>query len=99
MEGTVKWFNKMKNYGFVEDDQGQQYFLHGSALEQGTFVREGDRVSFEPADGDKGKQAKDVKLLQKASEMDSDGGNESEEESQEEETEEEDSKEEEKKEE
>ena len=69
MEGTVKWFNVRKGFGFVNGEDGEDYFIHHSALEQGTFLREDDRVSFEAADTDKGKQAQNVALLQKGSEI------------------------------
>ena len=68
MEGTVKWFNRQKAYGFIEGEDGQEYFVHQSALAEGTFIRDNDKVSFDPADGEKGKQAQNVKLLQKGSE-------------------------------
>lgn len=68
MEGTVKWFNRQKGYGFVAGEDGKEYFVHHSALEQGTFIRDNDLVSFEPAETDKGLQAQSVKLLQKGSE-------------------------------
>jgi len=69
MEGTVKWFNVRKGFGFINGEDGEDYFVHHSALEQGTFLREDDRVSFEAADTDKGKQAQNVALLQKGSEI------------------------------
>tara|TARA_Y100000310_G_scaffold305920_1_gene346608 strand:- start:1654 stop:1899 length:246 start_codon:yes stop_codon:yes gene_type:complete len=68
IEGTVKWFSRDKGYGFIAGDDGNEYFVHGSELAPGTFIRDDDKVSFEPAEGDKGKQAKNVKLLQKGSE-------------------------------
>ena len=68
MEGTVKWFNSRKGYGFIKGEDDQDYFVHYTTVEKGTFLRENDIVSFEPADGDRGKQARDVKLIQKGSE-------------------------------
>ena len=62
MKGTVKWFNVKKGFGFIEGEDGQDYFVHFSAVPQGTILRENDSVTFEPADTDRGKQAKDVKL-------------------------------------
>ena len=69
MEGTVKWFNNKKGFGFIIGDDGAEYFIHHSALAQGTFIRDNDKVSFDPVDSDKGKQAQNVSLLQKASDM------------------------------
>ena len=69
MEGTVKWYNRKKGYGFIKGEDGEDYFVHYSALKQGTFIRDNDLVSFEAADTDKGKQAKDVTLLKKGSEL------------------------------
>jgi CspA family cold shock protein len=62
MEGTVKWFNSKKGYGFIEGDDGEDYFVHESVLPPGAFLRENDRVSFEPAQTERGKQAQKVVL-------------------------------------
>lgn len=67
MEGKVKWFNSRKGYGFVQGDDGNEYFVHSSALQGTRFLRENDRVSFEAAESEKGKQAQNVQLLQKGS--------------------------------
>lgn len=68
MEGIVKWFNSRKGYGFIKGDDGEDYFVHYTALEKGTFLRENDKVEFTAAQTDKGKQAQNVVLLQKGSE-------------------------------
>lgn len=69
MEGIVKWYNQKKGYGFITGDDGVEYFIHHSAVSEGTFLRDNDKVSFEAAETEKGKQAQNVTLLQKASEM------------------------------
>ena len=84
MEGKIKWFNRMKGYGFIEGDDGQEYFIHHSQVAEGTFLREEDRVSFEAAETDKGKQAQNVVLLQKGSEIAKEEGTEEEPEAKEE---------------
>ena len=63
MEGTVKWFNSKKGYGFINGDDGEDYFMHHSALGEGVFVKDEDRVSFEAVETDRGKQAQNVALL------------------------------------
>jgi CspA family cold shock protein len=68
MKGTVKWFNRKKAYGFLEGEDGKEYFVHSSALAQGTFIRDNDLVSFDPAESDRGLQAQNVTLLEKGSE-------------------------------
>ena len=62
MEGKVKWFNSRKGFGFVEGEDGQDYFVHHTALEQGAFLRENDEVTFEAVETDRGKQAQKVAL-------------------------------------
>jgi len=69
MEGTVKFFSRKKGFGFISGADGKDYFVHFTALPQGTFLRDNDKVSFEAVEGDRGLKADKVQLLQKASEM------------------------------
>ncbi len=61
-EGTVKWFNDAKGYGFIEQEGGPDVFVHFSAIQAEGFksLAEGQRVSFEITDGQKGPQAANV---------------------------------------
>ncbi len=64
MEGTVKFFNRRKNYGFIAPDEGDEdLFVHASDIETGT-LEEDDRVEFESEEGDKGPRAIEVKKLE-----------------------------------
>ena len=67
MQGTVKWFNRKKAYGFIQGEDGGEYFVHQTALKPGTFIRDNDMVSFDAAESERGKQAQNVALVQKAS--------------------------------
>ena len=70
MEGTIKWYNVRKGYGFIKGEDGEDYFVHHTSLGSGVFLRENDLVSFEAAETEKGKQAQSVELLKKGSERD-----------------------------
>ncbi|MBS3145184.1 cold shock domain-containing protein [Candidatus Woesearchaeota archaeon] len=61
MKGTVKFFNKMKGFGFVAGEDGNEYFVHQTALEQGVMLRENDSVTFDVEEGDRGPKAVNVK--------------------------------------
>jgi len=64
-EGTVKWFNEQKGFGFIEKDGGGDLFVHYSAIQASGFktLAEGQRVSFDVAQGQKGPAAENVKTL------------------------------------
>ena len=64
-EGTVKWFNAAKGFGFIEQDNGGDVFVHYSAIETEGFktLDEGARVQFEVVDGPKGPAAEKVVQL------------------------------------
>ena len=63
--GTVKWFNAEKGYGFISDENGDDIFVHFSALNMSGFkvLEEGDKVEFEVIEGEKGPQAANVTKL------------------------------------
>jgi CspA family cold shock protein len=65
VEGTVKWFNDAKGFGFIEQDGGQDVFVHHTAIQSKGFksLDEGARVSFEIVDGAKGPAAANVVKL------------------------------------
>jgi len=66
IQGTVKWFNGSKGFGFITpDDGGQDLFVHFSAINGEGYktLQEGDRVSFEQGSGQKGPQATNVEKI------------------------------------
>ena len=64
-EGTVKWFNDSKGFGFIQREDGPDVFVHHSAIVGTGFksLQEGGRVEFEVTQGPKGPQAANVKPL------------------------------------
>lgn len=62
--GKVKWFDTEKGFGFLASDDGDEVFLHASALPADTALNPGDRVEFGVIDGRKGKQALSVIVLE-----------------------------------
>lgn len=61
-EGTVKWFNERKGFGFLEREDGDDVFVHFSMIQDEGFktLKEGEKVSFEIVDGQKGPAAANV---------------------------------------
>jgi len=64
-EGIVKWFNDKKGYGFIEWNDGKDLFVHHTSIEMPGFktLAEGDKVSFEVNESDRGPEAKNVKKI------------------------------------
>jgi CspA family cold shock protein len=63
--GTVKWFNATKGFGFIQQDQGEDVFVHYSAISGDGYrtLEEGQRVEFVVVQGQKSPQAQDVTLV------------------------------------
>jgi len=64
-KGTVKWFNDDKGFGFIEQENGPDVFAHFSAIQGDGFrsLAEGQRVEFTVAQGQRGPQAENIKLI------------------------------------
>ncbi len=64
-DGIVKWFNPQKGYGFIEQEEGPDVFVHHSGINSSGFksLNEGDRVTFEIEDGPKGPSAVNVTVV------------------------------------
>ena len=65
MQGTVKWFNNQKGYGFISDESGNDVFVHYSGLNMEGFksLEEGASVEFDVTEGSKGPQAVNVTVI------------------------------------
>ena len=64
-QGTVKWFNTSKGYGFIGRESGEDVFVHFSAIQGEGYrsLKEGERVSFDVTNGPKGLQAENVERV------------------------------------
>lgn len=64
-KGTVKWFNNQKGYGFIQDENGKDVFVHYTGLNMPGFksLEEGNEVEFDIVEGEKGPQASNVVKL------------------------------------
>ncbi|MBI2575511.1 cold shock domain-containing protein [Candidatus Woesearchaeota archaeon] len=60
MKGKVKFYNEGKRFGFIAGEDGKEYFVHSSGLTAGVSIREGDSVTFDVEQGDKGPKASNV---------------------------------------
>jgi cold shock protein len=59
-EGKVKFFNRAKHFGFVTGDDGKDYFVHQSGVKEGVQLNDGDKVTFDIVEGDRGPKAENV---------------------------------------
>ena len=91
MNGTVKFFNEMKGFGFIAAEDGQEVFVHQSALPEGVSLNENDAVTFDVEQGDRGPKAAHVRKGSEESEAPAEDEGPSEEASESEETAEEES--------
>jgi len=70
VKGTVKWFNGRKGYGFINSEEGNDVFVHYSALagegDEYKTLNENDKVEFDVTEGQKGPQANNVVVIEKA---------------------------------
>ena len=64
-EGVVKWFNDKKGYGFIAREEGKDLFVHHTSIDMSGFrtLSEGDRVSFDINETERGPEAKNVKKV------------------------------------
>ena len=60
MEGTVKFFNTMKRFGFIAGEDDKEYFVHETGLKEGVSIQENDKVTFDVEQGDRGHKAINV---------------------------------------
>ena len=63
MEGTVKWYNPRKGYGFISGEDGKDVFVHRTSIPEGTYLNEGDKVDYQQEDSERGPQATNIKKL------------------------------------
>ena len=65
-EGTVKWFNNSKGFGFIQQEDGEDVFVHYKSITGDGYktLEEGQKVQFTIGEGEKGPQAQDVEVVQ-----------------------------------
>jgi cold shock protein len=62
MNGTVKFYNVSKGFGFIKSDDGTEYFVHSSGLKPGVVLKDNAKVSFDVVQGDRGPKAANVSM-------------------------------------
>jgi len=62
-KGTVKFFDETKRFGFIAGDDGKEYFVHQTGVEEGVNLQENDVVEFDVEEGDRGPKAVHVKKV------------------------------------
>ena len=62
-QGKVKFYNRNKRYGFIKGDDGTDYFFHETGLSEGIYGEDNDKVEFTVEDGDRGKKAVDISII------------------------------------
>jgi len=60
MKGTVKFFNRAKAFGFIAGEDGKEYFVHRTGLNEGVVIADNDEVEFDVEEGEKGPKAINV---------------------------------------
>ena len=68
MNGVIKFFNTSKNYGFITSEEEKDYFYHISGVEGEQVLNEGEKVSFEVEQGDRGEKAVKIKKIESSEE-------------------------------
>jgi CspA family cold shock protein len=63
MQGSIKWFNPRKGYGFIQGDDGKEIFVHHTAVPMDANLSDGDKVEYQVGESERGPRATDVKKL------------------------------------
>jgi cold shock protein len=64
MNGTVKFYNEGKGFGFIAGEDGKEYFVHITGLNEGVRLQDNDAVTFDVVEGDRGPKAENVSLAE-----------------------------------
>jgi CspA family cold shock protein len=66
MKGTVKWYNHVRGYGFIQGEDGKDVFVHRTSIPWGSTLYENDQVEYEIEESERGPKAINVKMLKNA---------------------------------